>query len=311
MFSAILVFVIQDTPFPTEVCDLPESAVLVYRGDGGGFAYFSNNKLTLVSQEGRHESTNDIPVGVKPLFFQEDRGVISSSESLLTSIDLPTGRERGVQGLSGSFFASRDAVFFVSGGLTLIDPRGGLHFARFGSYSSAAASEDFKTIASMYCNGVDPTLEVAKWVDGEWLKSNYVRLPEVDRVGSCSVIRQRRDLVFISEDLVAFIGEFVGAVDKAAYDEMYARIPDFTKWPFEPKLPANFRPSDVDCFLFVMRISDGLTFPYGRFSYQNTAERRSAGGFGLMVPSSDGKSLFLAVNEKVLRFDTEKLKKLF
>jgi hypothetical protein len=289
---------------PTVLADLPEGATLVYRYMDYGVSYRVGNRLVLLSDQGKIEKTIDFSNMEKPLFYWKGKGIVTSSSEILKIVPDDPGGAANYTGPRAHYFANGPMLFYADYDVMFLGGSSNHIFPRYDRYAAVAVDRDATRLAYMHMWSATPTLRLAHKVENTWYDEPEVS-PMVKGVGHCSVIPIRKDMVFISQNLVAFVGEIVEPMNEQAYDRMLTVTNDFRKWPLE-RVSANVR----DCFLFVMQVNDGLAIPYGRFQYEHDPELRST-GTGYLVTSDDGKSLYMAVQGKILKFDSTALVEVF
>ena len=155
---------------------------------------------------------------------------------------------------------------------------------------------DTPTRIACICRAYGAAPLIYSWnrTEGQWVQNTKFITPEVDKVGYFSIVPGYNDLVFLSDNIVAFVGGCLQKADPIAQKEWLGGLLDLNKL-VEGNLHDESR-----TILMIVRLTDGLTKGYGYFSREYATEGRNF-GTNQLISSSDGAYVYLKLRNNVIR----------
>lgn len=266
-----------------------------------GIAYQeSRDTVTLLSPEAQVVKKIKFPRDSIPLWYSNAQGLVFRPATPFES-NSDTGPTKSVFDPILQIFAQGSNVFVRSTGITYVGSTSCFTFPHYDRLSGIGISPGKDLIALLTLPMSAPLLQIARRRDSDWSLDTFIRSPEIQGVGPCSILPRFNDLLFLNQDVVIFIGVFIGEVRTDRLNAFENRLMDLSAHGLDQD-----RAQREPCYLFAMRVSDGLTEGVARFSFTPGAER---GGprIGILSKSYDRSVVYIKTSDGILQLSAKEV----
>ena len=283
---------------PTRIYHSNSLRRLVFRTDSNGCGLVDNKEAVLISKEGLLERKLALKNNQTPLFFTKQDGLITTQRNLYQT-SVTDGTTIEYRGDTPYFFSQNDHIFINHGGISYLGDSSGISFPKALPVETGVGVDLFSTRIACICRAYGAAPLIYSWnrTEGQWVQNTKFITPEVDKVGYFSIVPGYNDLVFLSDNIVAFVGGCLQKADPIAQKEWLGGLLDLNKL-VEGNLHDESR-----TILMIVRLTDGLTKGYGYFSREYATEGRNF-GTNQLISSSDGAYVYLKLRNNVIRLTT-------
>ncbi len=272
--------------------------------DGAGTAYQTQRgDVVILDDRGVRTSVITCSPLLRALYRKTDGTLVGVSKGLLQNVSSDGTKPLLDDGLET--FAQGERLFVRGRSLTYVGPGPAYSTSTYDSFAGMGISRDGQTIVVLSNPVRTPHFTVARLHSKDWLTESFIRTPTLD-FGTCSIVSGFNDLLFLTPNVVAFIGEpsFELGVDAkvvAQYGSKAIQIGE--------RAPAASQRGTQSChYLFAMRLKEGYALPVARINLNGrTSGERGSGATGSMTVSGDGRFLFLEHEAKIWRFGIKEL----
>ena len=284
--------------FPSKACTRLVDVV-----DAPGCAVQKESDVVaLLSSDGHQLKETRLPKSTAPLWYSKVDGLFLRQLLPIEGLS-DDGTRHGVYDPVFQLFAQGNSVFVRSTGVTYLGPSSTFTFPHFDRLSGVGINPSRDVLALLSLPMSAPLVQIARRRDSDWSIDSFIRSPEIQGLGPCSILPRFNDLRFVSKDVFIFIGVFTTEVEAGKLAKFESGLIDMTDHKLE------FTPgSAAHCYLFAMRISDGLTEGIAELAFHPSAER---GGprTGILSVSHDQSFVYILSDEGIMRLPTTEILK--
>lgn len=292
------------TPIHFEpIATCPPYARLIEVLSETGIAYQYKAEVISLSVNGTQTSRISIGPDLWALYSSKADGIVSIRPSELVSTSA-VGKSHPILSIGYQVFAVGDTIFNVGRNVTLLKDELSFPIQGTNRYAGVAINSKSNGLVVFALPMTAPLLTYYHKVNEKWTYPAEVRTPEIEDVGFCTLLPGRNDIRFLNDDVITYIGAF-SALDRkfdTTYPKLIQAVNDLSRFPLnDPSFP-----NEGTCFLFVTRMSDGLTQAVARFAYHSSSEL-GGGANGGMTVSADRNTLYIRTYDRILKVQTKEL----
>ena len=301
MNGLILALLFNARPGPPPLwATCPRYARLVFSTAGPEIGYHDLDKGTVVmlDKQGKVVRTIKLKEGDVPLWFTENELHVAIQPKI-TAISVKGRSTHGP--VAPRFFGVSGHLFVETVDVTLVDESRSISFQGFDQWAGIGIDPLGKTLAYIEMPMDVAFVSVARYVDDFWARDPRKLTPSIEKVGPCTLLPGYRDVAVLDAGHISFLGCFTQwAGDSSTWQKT---LLDWSHLALSEGLPNSGK-----CFLFVMRLSDGMTKGYCMMDVGVSRERM--GPFdGTLCLSPSGDALYVKTTKGFVRIARAELLK--